>query len=215
MRNTYLCRHCLKHLPRCSQQICPHCQKKELPLGEVCMDCLGETPLSGVFAVLNYRDSLVKECLHAYKYHSIESLAKPLGEKMVDILSHTDLPLPDIIIPLPLHPFRERYRGFNQSELLARIIARTLTPSFSHPLYTNILKRTRLTKPQASIQKREKRMQNLKDVFTINPENAHILKGKTVWLIDDVSTTNTTLTQGAQELKNSGAREVWGIVLAR
>jgi ComF family protein len=179
------------------------------------MECLGETPLAGVFAVLDYHNPLVKECIHTYKYNSIESLAKPLGKKMIDILSHTEIPLPDLLIPIPLHPLRYRYRGFNQSEFLAREIATHLTPSFSYPLSTDILKRSQLTKPQASLKNKEQRVSNLKDVFTLDTEKAHILKEKSIWLIDDVSTTNTTLTQASIPLKKAGAKEVWGIVLAR
>ncbi len=130
-------------------------------------------------------------------------------------LLQSTLPLPDAIIPVPLHRRRLRFRGFNQSELLAQILSQTLTPGLDVPLYTEVLIRTRFTKPQMKTDSREERLSNLKNAFAIQETSTPILKGKSLWLIDDVATTGTTLEECATVLKQHGATAVFGIVLAR
>jgi len=113
------------------------------------------------------------------------------------------------LIPLPLHPSREKERGFNQSELLAEIISKT----FNLPLEKNILIRAKNTRAQAELTDWEERQANLQNAFTVaNPEN---LKGKNIILVDDVYTSGATMSAAAETLRASGAKKIIGLVLAK
>jgi ComF family protein len=120
--------------------------------------------------------------------------------------------MPDIIIPVPLHPRRKRARGFNQSLLLAQAVSKNLESYFSIPVWTT-LKRVRFTKPQQKAKNRDERLFHMHNAFSL--EAGADVKGKVIWLIDDVATTNGTLTACASVLKKSGAKKVYGVVLAR
>lgn len=211
----YLCQDCLIHFPRRLRQRCPTCRRFVTPHGEICFSCTGKNCLDGLFSGSTYRHPLVAESVHTCKYHFIPALAEPLGRWLAERLLEIDLPLPDMFIPVPLHRRRLRFRGFNQAELLAQTLAETLTPGGTIPVLSDILVRTRFTKSQIKTKDREERLLNLRNAFTINPENAPLVAGKIIWIIDDVATTGTTLKECARVLKAAGAKSVFGIVLAR
>ncbi len=105
-----------------------------------------------------------------------------------------------MIVPIPLHPKREVWRGFNQAEL----IARELSGLLNIPCVL-FLERTRVTAPQASLGK-EKRATNVGGAFAVR-KGAHI-ENLTFLLVDDVFTTGSTLDEAARTLLNAGAKEV-------
>lgn len=211
----YLCRACLAVFPRRMRQRCPACLKAITPRGETCFACSGKKALDGLFAASLYRFPIVSASIHTYKYRFIPSFAKPLGIWLAGRVAETDLPLPDICIPVPLHPRRLRFRGFNQSMLLAETLADALVPGLGIPVRTDILLRIRYTRPQMKTKVREERLGNLKNAFALAEESEVLVREKAVWLIDDVATTGTTLEECAKILKASGAKNVFGIVLAR
>jgi ComF family protein len=114
-----------------------------------------------------------------------------------------------IIIPVPLHVKRFRWRGFNQSELLADSIAL----HFKLPVEKTVLVRQKNNIPQVEVKDRKDRIENIKDAFICSSNEK--VKDKTVILIDDVATTSATLGECAKALKSAGAKEVWGVVVAR
>lgn len=132
-------------------------------------------------------------------------LARPLG----DLLA-TALPRErnfDVIVPVPLHWRRRWQRGFNQSELLAREIARR----WSVPL-KNLARRSRSTLTQAGLSNSARR-ENVVRAFTVpRPRGA---EGRRILLIDDVMTTGATASACALALKRAGARSVCLLTLAR
>lgn len=211
----YLCKECLEIFPRRLRQRCPTCLKKTTPRGEVCFDCSHKNSLDGLFAASLYHSPLVSSSLHTFKYNFIPAFAKPLGKWLAERVIEVDLPLPDLCIPVPLHLRRLRFRGFNQSALLAEVLAGALTPGFDMPVLKNCLLRTRYTKPQMKTHAREERLRNLEGAFSYASESISLIQEKSIWLIDDVSTTGTTLEECARVLKNAGAKSVFGIVLAR
>ncbi len=155
----------------------------------------------------------VSDAIHALKYGSASSLGPILGELMADSLSHptTDDLRPTIseplLIPIPIHRRRQRERGFNQAELLAREVS----SAYGWDLRSNILVRTRYTPPQAKLD-RAARQTNLHGAFTVIDLDA--VRGRNVVLVDDVLTTGSTLTACAVALKDSGAATVGGLCLA-
>lgn len=208
----YLCEECIACLPLKTKQICPACQKRETLDGSVCARCFGSTPLEGVFSGVPYHHKTVKKLIKTYKYSFAHSLAESLAKVLMRNIRRSQIPLPDIILPVPLHPRRHRYRGFNQAERLAACLAGGLLPNTIISYTTNTLIRAHYTAPQAQTDSRAERLKNLKHAFSVT--NADTVREKRVWLVDDVATTNATLSQCARALKKSGAKEVWGIVLA-
>jgi ComF family protein len=112
------------------------------------------------------------------------------------------------MVPVPLHHKRLRERGYNQSHLLAQELSK-LT---GLPLADNCLIRKRHTPPQARTTTVDERQSNVADAFSCRDRR---LENKQVLLIDDVSTSGSTLDACAQALKAAGASSVWGLVLAR
>lgn len=112
-----------------------------------------------------------------------------LGYLLAEVCS--DLPLPDAIVPIPLHPTRLRERGFNQCQELARPLARKLRI----PIQPGWLQRQLPTPHQVGLSRAQRRA-NLDNAFTASPS----IKGKRILLIDDTLTTGTTLRKAAQLL---------------
>ncbi len=215
-RGAFICPRCQRKLPVRLEQNCPTCLRIT-PNGHRCFHCRDHNPsaLDGLFVASSYHGSFLPRAIHTWKYRFIPEIAHELGQFLVSTLQNSALPLPDALLPVPLHPRRLRFRGFNQSELLARELAQSLTPGLEMPLLTDVLLRTRFTKPQMKTDSREERLLNLQNAFALAPDKAVTIKGKALWLIDDVATTGTTLEECARVLKAHGARFVYGIVLAR
>lgn len=216
-KGAWICAHCLHQIPSRLEQHCPACLRHITPFGQICFSCrdMKASALDGLFVASYYRNTLLPHAIHTYKYRFIPDISIPLSSFLQEKLEKTSLPLPDAIIPVPLHQRRLRFRGFNQSELLAQELSKNLTPGLEISLLTDILLRTRYTKPQMKTDSREERLANLKNAFTIAKEKTAALEGKSLWLIDDVATTGSTLEECAVVLKDHGARSIFGIVLAR
>lgn len=119
------------------------------------------------------------------------------------------------LVPIPLHASRQKERGFNQAELLARGLGRELEKRrgrHSFQLETRLVRRTRVTVPQTGLSLRQ-RHENVRGVFeVVAPER---LGGRVVVLVDDVMTTGATVSACAGALKRAGARKVLALTLAR
>lgn len=212
--DSLVCTACAQCFPRRIKHLCPKCQKHETKNGETCTACYGETPLDGVFSAMPYTHPLVSRTVAAYKYGFASDLAETLARQLARAIDEHSLPLPDAIIAVPLHVRRLRWRGFNQSALLAETIAQTLLPNVPLPVW-RALARTRFTAPQAKKSDRKNRRRNLKNAFALADDfDRASLVGTRLWLVDDVATTNTTLAECARVLKTHGASEVWGVVVA-
>jgi ComF family protein len=156
-----------------------------------------------------YQEPL-RSCIHALKYDGNIRVAKPLGQMMTRAYLHYDIRA-EVMIPVPLHAERQQQRGYNQAYLLAEVCA-TLV---GVPLRNDILVRHRATAPQVGLNHGERR-QNMAGAFLCTPEFATgALAGRTILLVDDVSTTGVTLEACAAPLYAAGALAVWGLVLAR
>ena len=210
--DTYLCRDCFTRIQIIENNTCFFCGKISWK-GKICIECAKENSLDRIISATEYKNPLIRDLIKAFKYHFVQELTKPLSQILIKAIENNwKLEIENwklILIPIPLHGSRIRYRGFNQAELLAKEVA----DYFKLPLETDILKRKISTTPQAKIKDTEKRRANLKAVFEIGLEPP--LDGKIVILLDDVTTTGATLIEAAKVLKNSGAKEVWGLVVAK
>ncbi len=113
-----------------------------------------------------------------------------------------------IIIPIPLHKSRLKWRGFNQSEL----IANELSKNIGLPAIANILIRVKKTKDQTQLSK-EERISNIQNAFQI--KNPAEISGKNIILLDDVYTSGATMEAAAKTLKEGGAKKIIGLVIAK
>jgi ComF family protein len=116
-----------------------------------------------------------------------------------------------VFVPIPLHPSRRRPRGFNQAEIIAKVLSKR----FTIPVRTDILKRVRKTVPQVEMKNRQERLSNMKGVFMVNNKNISKVKQSTVILVDDVYTTGATMQSACEALKRAGVKTVWGLTIAQ
>ncbi|MBI4100681.1 ComF family protein [Candidatus Microgenomates bacterium] len=210
----YLCFSCLSQIKFVKDPVCPLCERPAIG-GAAHPGCQKQNSLDGLISVCFYQGPL-REAIKRLKYKPwITDLGQILGEIMIKnerLLRLISDKGQWFLIPIPLHPSRERQRGFNQSEILGRLLAEKLKIDFSPAL----LVRQKRTLPQAELRGTE-RQQNIRGVFSLNPRiNKKIdLRNRSILLIDDVWTTGATLRAGGQILKKSGAKRVWGLTLAR
>lgn len=215
----WVCHECFDKIPINIEQHCPLCKKAITPDGKTCFDCKKKYSIDGILVSSHYKinkeKTFVAKLVHYYKYRFVSELNTTLGKLLLKALLQSDLPLPDIIIPVPLHSRRMRWRGFNQAELLSNYLRKNLTPGIEIPITTDILMRKRYTTPQMNIKNRKKRIDNIKGSFSINKKYYKKIKDKNILLVDDIATTGHTLFECARVLKQKNAKKVYGIVLAR
>jgi len=203
----FLCAKCERSLDLLQSPFCPNC-RNTLEKDEVkCPICIGQFAISRVWALGHYDDTF-RALIHAFKYADIIPAGRYLGRLLAGLLSESatadDF---DLIIPIPLHPSRERRRGFNQSLLIAQI----LSDAIEVPVDSESLIRIRKTRDQTGL-KRKERVKNMRGAFAV--DNDAELKGKAIILVDDVTTSGATAGEAARVLRNSGARRVELAVLA-
>jgi ComF family protein len=213
--NLWFCEDCQKNTELLSFQKCPLCENNITESGFICQKCKPSPHLDALLASVRYKDAHIGKLIHLYKYKFIEDLHIPLGNLLLKMILSSKFPLPDMIIPVPLHPRRLRWRGFNQSQLLAEYIGKNIASGFEIPVCENILSRKKYTSPQMKIKKYSQRISNLEQAFSIRDGGIGDLKDKTIFLVDDICTTGATMFACAKALKASGAKKVFGIVIAR
>ena len=199
-----LCGACGRNLYIGETEICKSCLYK-LPYTHFHQDAAnpvarqfwGRIPLVQAGAYLHFnKGGRVKQLMHQLKYRNRQNLAELLGELYGHQLKQSDhFITPNLILPVPLHPKKLKKRGYNQSECIARGMARALDLQ----LDTQSLKRGIATETQTK-KSRFLRYENMQDAFTLgSPET---LQGQHVLLVDDVITTGATLEACAQILLN-------------
>ncbi len=207
-------------IPLLSFQLCPYCEKEITIGGRVCEKCKkmaleknAPPPLDALICAIKYKD--VSKFVHLFKYNFIADLGVPLGKIIAKTLWKNNLPLPDLIIPVPIHKRKLKWRGFNQAEILAQSVSQNLTPGFTLPVYFDILVRRKNTRAQMKIKNYQERLKNVRNIFAILPEKEKLFRDKKILLIDDIATTGATLIECAKILKSAGAKKVCGAVIAR
>lgn len=205
----WLCPACGRRLPALATLTCLVCGRRR-PDGRTCTNCRKRFRCAGLVASFPYADPLGRELIHELKYHRVRELAGILAERLAGTIRHLApwLASESALVPVPLHKSRERERGFNQAELIATALGERL----GVPM-VKTLRRTRATRSQIELNDPDLRHENVADAFALAP-NAPALP-KRVLLVDDVATTGATLSECARVLRQTGIREVWGVVVAR
>lgn len=171
----------------------------------LCASCAAApSALDGIFAATVFTHP-IREAIHEFKYEGVRDLAAPLAKWLVAAWQQYRLDA-ELIVPVPLHPKREAERGYNQSALLARTLARAVGATVAPAE----LVRTVRTRPQVGLSAEERR-RNIAGAFRCTGA----VPGQRIVLVDDVCTTGATLEACALALREAGAVEVWGLTLAR
>lgn len=207
----FICGQCFGKIEFFENQVCPYCERQSL-YGLPHPRCFKPQGLDGMFVLAHYRGP-IRLALRKAKYQGTFGLFGELGKLVVNSYHHNfDF---DYLVPVPMHPNRERERGFNQAAKLAQSLNYELgIMDYGHKRRVlNCLIRTRETKPQFDL-KFDKRKENVKDAFAI-AGHLSLVTGHSFCLIDDVATTGATIFECAKVLKQAGAKNVWSIAVAR
>jgi ComF family protein len=199
-----LCPPCRAELPR-QGEACARCALPGRLDGGWCGACIRTPPhFEHALAALVYVYP-VDYIVHRFKFQRQFAAGETLAAELARAASAAQQPLPDVLVPVPLHFLRRAQRGFNQSELLARRVGTAL----DLPVATGLLRRARHTPAQSGLDVAARR-RNLRGAFA-----CRTAAGLQVALVDDVLTTGTTLNECALTLKAAGAAQVSVWVAAR
>ncbi len=177
---------------------------------------------TNIWALFQYHNPLVKTLVWQLKYKNNKNIARLCGELLYNALIDEfgdaflceDFSSP-ILVPIPITKSRRKERGYNQNELLINAIIKAEIKYNKYPIFeTNfeILKKVRDTVPQSSLKNRKERLTNLSGCFCV--QNPKIISGRNIILIDDVSTTGTTLKEATGALTRAGAKKVYSLTIA-
>ncbi len=202
---SWFCARCWDALPWIVPPVCGRCGTP-IPRAGFCPACAALPPSPVHIRSATYFEGPVREAVHRLKYAGQRPLAGPLALVLYQMWCQQGLQA-EVLVPIPLHPDRERERGFNQAALLAKELGRLA----GVPVDGVSLRKVRATLPQVGLS-REERRKNVAGAFQC-AEGA--VQGKRVALVDDVCTTGATLYAAGQALLEGGATEVWAVTVAR
>ena len=198
-------------MPRSQGPLCARCEIGVLGAfgpSPICRSCrVRPLAFEAACAPWSYVGA-VREAVRSFKYRHHRRIGQWLARDMAAWGSRC-LPMDriDLILPVPLHWLKERLRGFNPAAQLAEAVAEALRK----PCESASLTRRRWTATQTALTWRA-RWRNVQDTFTANP---HVIRGRSVLLIDDVLTSGATAHACSLALKDAGARRVYVLTAAR
>lgn len=161
-----------------------------------------------LFSALKY-ENIVREKIIQYKFNENSYLYKTFTKIIIkNEKIYGFLKLYDIIIPVPMFKNKKSVRGYNQSELIAKEIAKEVGITF----VKDVLVKIKDTRVQSTLTKTQ-RMENLKNVFSITDMSK--IKGKKIILIDDIYTTGSTVNECSKALKQAGVKEICVVTIAK
>ncbi|MBI5412583.1 ComF family protein [Candidatus Peregrinibacteria bacterium] len=202
---------------------CVHCRAEGAFL---CLPCLrglkvspsllhhppAPTALSGLMYVFKYRaNPALKAAIYQFKYRFNTEMATLFAALLLKKITRSSFftSSSPILIPVPLHRRRLAWRGFNQAEALSCALQRLAGIPVIHGL-----QRVKATEQQAMLS-RSQRLKNLKNSFIVLPALLSLSRDTSLFLVDDVYTTGTTLNECARALRKTGFKNVHGLVIAK
>ncbi len=216
---SYFCQNCVSNILQ-TDLVCPRCEKLAVG-GQTHPICRRKFGLDGLWSLGIY-DNPLKSAVQTLKYKRVKDLAEVLADITIEYWAKYQPFLLEkikrsrgegwVVIPVPLHWWRDNDRGFNQSGEIAKLLSEKLGLD-----YLDALKRNRYTRSQVKLKGRD-RQQNIRNAFEMDSS----LRGAerrgnliNVLLVDDVWTTGSTLRECCYILKRAGAKKIWAITLAR
>jgi competence protein ComFC len=173
---------------------------------EVCSTCRAERPHFHALRAWAIFEDPIRKALHRLKYSRDFSMGEALAAQMVDFAKGLNWNV-DMLLPIPLGRQRMKERGYNQVGMIAKPLARALGIEFA----PKVLVRCKETRTQVGLSKQE-RQRNVLGAFQVE---AGAVNGKNILVLDDVSTTGSTLSSSAEALLVSGAKDVYALTVAR
>ena len=200
---------------------CVGCNTKDQVLCDLCIANIRlaerETD-TNIIALFDYRDGVIKNAIWKLKYHHKRYLGEKLGqllyESFVEEISDMKVYTPGrpiYVIPIPISNNKTKIRGYNQSLAIAKGFCHQASNG-TFELKSKIVIKKKDTIPQAKITNRKRRLENVKGIFEV--KDTEIVKGRTIIVIDDVTTTGGTINEMIKVLKKSGAKKVMGFAVA-
>ena len=187
---------------------CERCGQPEPHFGP-CRLCVGWPAALRAVRSAVWLDAYARPAVHALKYGGLPRIADDLATAMRQRQSPADGA--SVLIPIPLATKRLRTRGYNQSAVLARALAR----QWRIPVLPDLLVRTRETPTQTALTP-DTRLANVRAAFAVaNGQCSMIIDHWTLIIVDDVFTTGATLAEAARALEQAGATRVEGVTFAR
>jgi ComF family protein len=212
-----LCQDCLSLIDLNQNSFCPFCRPPKIVFdARTCPSCRKNRKLTGLFSATSYHNFTIKKLISQFKYQPfVRELGKTLASLIIQHFQMLEYKPPFfrdkslfVLTPVPLHKKRLKWRGFNH----AQEIARHVSDFYKIPLVNDVLLKIKETKAQIELPAKE-REANVRGVFSC--PNSMTIKNKKILLLDDFFTTGSTMEECARVLKEAGAREVWGVVVAR
>lgn len=184
--------------------VCDVCGLPQEKAG-VCSACLADRPHFRSLRAWAVFEGPVQSALHKLKYRRDMSMGDALAEQMTQFVRALNWPI-DLVVPVPLGKRRLKERGYNQ----VAMIAVPLSMALGYQYAPNALLRYKETRTQVGLS-REERRRNVSGVFRAGAG----VKNRAVLIMDDVSTTGSTLSSGAETLFAAGAKDVYALTVAR
>ena len=200
-------------------ETCVSCKRTGAVL---CDRCLSRIPIDrehhdGITSIFSYRSNEIRKALWSLKYKNNKRIARVLAAVLYDAIledmgdaraftaarSYT-------LIPIPLHAKRQKQRGYNQSELICKELSLIDPVSFTY--ISDVLYRKRDTPSQTTLQNKAERIKNVRDCFAVTDPSR--IKNTNIILIDDITTTGSTLKEAMKILRKNGAKKVAAYTVA-
>lgn len=221
----FVCESCLRTLSFLEDQRCPMCGRKSFFGGFCGEKCKSGFHFDRLIVCANYsEENLLKKLIIQFKYKFSEDLSVVLSSilktQFVKFARSFARLCNAVIVPVPIHEKRLKFRGFDHIFILAKYFFDSLKSDgelsgfLGNLEFSSPLRRVFYTKPQAKLN-REMRLKNLHGSININLRQAGEIDGRDILLVDDVATTCSTLNECSRALKAAGAKEIIGFVLAK
>lgn len=203
----HICAECFSAIELEEYPICPECERQAVG-GKTHPGCLKRFGLDGLIVACRYK-GVVRTAIQKVKYKWSYDIAKVLVDLLAVNLWRFNFPQKALMVPIPLHAKRKKWRGFNQAEILTGELSERFKQG-----KLDLLERVVEAKTQVGLTKVQRKL-NVKGVFKLRTFQAQdIVKNKDFILVDDVFTSGATMSEAAGVLKRAGAGSVWGMVVA-
>lgn len=202
-----ICEACRKRIRKIEEPYCMKCGKPVPSVEqEYCYDCSRKTHEFEEGRSIWVHKSPVSDALYAFKYQNRRIYGEIFGRELAELyggyLREKEIHL---IVPVPLHRKKRQSRGYNQAEIIARI----LSERTGIPIDTRLLVRRRATVPQKQLNDKARR-KNIRGAFAARGQ----VKGQNLVLVDDIYTTGSTLDEAARILRRAGAQKVFFLTIS-
>lgn len=205
----YICDKCWCSFDLIEEPFCEICGKPLTEFDKVCKKCKKTPPIFSKARAITTYNKTIRQAIHLLKYEKKKVMLKYISPLIRDNIYYLlDIEDYDYLMPVPLYKKRLRERGFNQAELIGKIIEKT----FNVQMDSENLLRIRNTMPQSRLETSEERSRNVQKAFVLR--NSEKVEGKKILIVDDIFTTGATVSEITRVLLRAKANQVDVFTLA-